>query len=106
MKTTLIKRLLIGAGLVFFCLFFIWTKYPTVVDFFCGATSALCALFSAFVVAEMGDERNQAEQNRFNPESKTFKRRERRIKVRIIRTKKRFHLREDQPRARLRSRQK
>ena len=106
MKTKLINRLLGGAGLVFLCLFFIWTRYPTVVDFFCASMSALCALFSAFVVAEMGDERNQAEQNRFNPESKTFKSRERRIKVRLIRTKKRFHLLEDQSRARLRLKQK
>ncbi|MBS6958674.1 MAG: hypothetical protein KH225_09555 [Proteobacteria bacterium] len=106
MKTTLVKRLLIGAGLVFFCLFFVWTEFPAAVNFLCTAMSALCALFSAFVVAEMGDERNQTEQNRFNPESKTFKRRERRIKVRVIRTKKRFHLLEDQSRARLRSRQK
>ena len=73
MKTTLVKRLLIGAGLVFFCLFFVWTEFPAAVNFLCTAMSALCALFSAFVVAEMGDERNQTEQNRFNPESKTFR---------------------------------
>lgn len=59
MKTTLVKRLLIGAGLVFFCLFFVWTEFPAAVNFLCTAMSALCALFSAFVVAEMGDERNQ-----------------------------------------------
>lgn len=106
MKIKAVDRLSITVLASTIGLYIVWQVQPEAIDFLCTAFSGICAFFSAHVVAEMKDERNQTEQNRFNPESKTFKRRERRIKVRVIRTKKRFHLLEDQSRARLRSRQK